>query len=179
MPPASVVAQRRRLAGCSECRDPRSARRSNGCRPQVWSRCVRRRHHCVTPGARRPDLLPHCCFATVSWIFRRPQHPSRAPAAQFSVAELAAERNEPELAEFVAVIRCWTLRKIRSCGNATSLDFWDHVVDYAGSIVDDYVLTHFAAYEPTSTLRREASVASETVPVQVIPPELRKLPMTY
>lgn len=67
------------------------------------------------------------------------------------VAELAAERNEPELAELLQdSLRALDTEEDPIVWQRHTLDFWDHVVDSAGSIVDRLMYNAFrAAYEPT------------------------------
>jgi len=77
------------------------------------------------------------------------------------VAELAAERHEPELAELLEdSLRTLATEKDPVEWQRHALKFWDHVADSTGSIVFQLMYNAFrAAYEPALTAMASALTA--------------------
>lgn len=98
------------------------------------------------------DLLPRLLFRNGELDISVVRSILEARLRNFpKVAELAAERNEPELAELLQdSLRALDTEEDPIVWQRHTLDFWDHVVDSAGSIVDRLMYNAFrAAYEPT------------------------------
>jgi len=113
------------------------------------------------------DLLPHLLFANGALdpaVFRSMLEARLRIGPK--VAELAAERHGPELAESLEdSLRTLEAEKDPVQWQRDTLAFWEHVVDGAGSIVFTLMYNAFrAAYEPALAALGTAMTAEGTRP---------------